>query len=214
MVKVVIFDMDGVIMDSETMVFGLMSKLLKKYNINFTRKVFNTTIGMSGKSFFKFIKEKYNLPEPYTFYGSQYSVDEEIAAYKHMKPLDGVMEFIQDLLKNNIKTALATSASKRRMCAAIDEFKLHGLFEATISADDITESKPDPTIFLTAANQLGVSTADCVVIEDAPNGIKAAKAAGMKCIAITTTLSEDKLQDADLIINNFDEINHKTIENI
>jgi beta-phosphoglucomutase-like phosphatase (HAD superfamily) len=78
--------------------------------------------------------------------------------------------------------------------------QLNGLFEVIVSGDDVTHSKPDPEIYLTAAQRLGVSPVHCVAIEDAPAGVEAAKRAGMKCIAVTNSVACQQLQRADLVV--------------
>ncbi|MBT3582803.1 HAD family phosphatase, partial [Candidatus Woesearchaeota archaeon] len=93
----------------------------------------------------------------------------------------------------------------------VEKFELNKYFKIIITVDQVEKPKPDPEIFIKAANALGVSPEQCIVIEDSPAGVKAAKSANMKCIAITNTNKEIDLQEADFIINN---INDFCIENI
>ena len=112
------------------------------------------------------------------------------------------------MLDHNIKIAVASSASHHRIKAILEIIKLDDKFEVIISADHIKNSKPHPEIYLMAAKTLGVDPNDCVAIEDATNGVKSARAAGMKVIAFKDPNHNiQDLSEADLIVNSFTELN-------
>ena len=105
--------------------------------------------------------------------------------------------------------ALATGASREKLEFILKKFQIKQFFDAIITADDVENGKPDPEVFLKAAQKLGVDPENCIVMEDASNGAEAAKAAGMACIAITSTRGKNQLQKADLVVNSYQELNIK-----
>jgi beta-phosphoglucomutase-like phosphatase (HAD superfamily) len=110
--------------------------------------------------------------------------------------------------------ALATSSRKMKMKLVMEKLDFLQYFDAIVTGEEVHHSKPAPDIFLLAAKKLDLSTQDCLVIEDAASGVTAAKSAGMKCIAITTTHKEEDLEHADLIIHSFKEINFEQLEQV
>jgi beta-phosphoglucomutase len=180
--KAVIFDMDGVIIDSISISDKLLGHTAKQFGVHLTEKQLHELHGISGQSFWKYLKHTYNLPESVEYYINKYDVEEEIRLYKDLKPISGIPQLIDDLRKHKIPLALATSASKYRMNKFLELFQMQKTFDAIICADDVSQAKPNPEIFLKAAAKLSINPTDCIVIEDAVNGYKAATQAGMKCI--------------------------------
>ena len=123
-----------------------------------------------------------------------YRIYQEIVPFK-LKVYDGVIELLTGLQRQRIKTALASSADLVKITANLSVAKiLRALFAAIISGEDVTYKKPDPEIYLLAAQKLEMPPVNCVVVEDALNGIQAAKAARMKCIAVATSFTKEFLQ--------------------
>jgi HAD superfamily hydrolase (TIGR01509 family) len=115
-----------------------------------------------------------------------------------LKPLNGTREFITQCRKMGKKLAVASSADWVKVKGNLDELKIAAeTFDAVIAGNDVVHKKPDPEIFLLAAERIGLNPKDCLVIEDAPNGIKAGKAAGCKCLAITSSFTPSQLSGAD-----------------
>src|SRR5687767_517013 len=114
-----------------------------------------------------------------------------------LEPYPGVVEFIKDLATRH-PLALVTSSLPSEAKTVLRAFDITGCFQATVTADDITKGKPDPEGYLKGAAALNVDPKDCVVIEDAPSGVRAAKAAGMQCQVVTNTHTKDGLAGADL----------------
>src|SRR5581483_7915953 len=104
-----------------------------------------------------------------------------------LKPLPGVRELLERLEREEIPRAVVTSTPRANLDMILDAIRISGCFQALVSAEDTAKGKPDPAGFLLAAERLGVAPESCVVIEDAPAGVQAAKAAGMRAIAVTTT---------------------------
>ena len=127
----------------------------------------------------------------------------------------GLVDFLKEA-KGNVGLAIATSASQVKVDGILDYLDFRAYFEVIITADQVANGKPDPGIFLKAAASLGVWSAECVVFEDAVNGVKAAKSGGMKCVAITTTHTREELTDAkaDMVIDSFSEIHLNDLRNL
>lgn len=180
--KAVIFDMDGVIIDSQSIADKLLTQTASKFGVQLTEEELHSLHGIPIESFWHYLKETYNLPEPAEYYGSHYDVEEEIRMYHDLLPIDGIPELIEDLKSHNVSLALATSASRYRMQIVLDLFEMKNTFDAVVTKDDVTHTKPDPEIFIKAAGMLDIAPSDCVVIEDAVNGLLAAHSAHMKCV--------------------------------
>jgi len=180
--KAVIFDMDGVIIDSQSIADKLLAQTAAKFGVKLSQEELHKLHGISFPAFWEYVKETYHLPKSAEYYGKHYDVEEEIRMYKDLLPIKGIPELIKDLKKHEIKLALASSASRYRIQKVLALFHLHDTFEATISYQDVKHAKPDPEIFLNAASKLKVKPEECIVIEDAINGLEAATRAGMKCV--------------------------------
>ena len=126
----------------------------------------------------------------------------------------GAAELVEALIKNDFKLAVASSGTWDKLNFNLEEAGLEDSFKVRICANDVNEGKPDPEVYLKAAEKLGVKPEECVVIEDSYNGVKAAKAAGAKCIAVTSTFEKSKLKEADVIVNSLEEIDISMIKNI
>jgi len=136
---------------------------------------------------------------------------EEIIAEEGIKPVPYVEDLLKHLKASPVKLALATSSRRKKMELVMKKLNLLRYFEAIVSGEDVLHGKPAPDIFLIAAERLELKQEECIVIEDAAMGVKAAKNAGMKCIAITTTHTKELLQNADLIIDSYEGL---TLQNI
>ena len=125
--------------------------------------------------------------------------------------LPGALGLLRALREADYRVALATSAPPENVAMVLQELAIATLFDAVVGEKDITRSKPDPEIFLLAAQRVIVQPRHCLVFEDSPSGVQAAKAAGMKCVAVLTGYSPAQLQSADLQIQDFLEIDLPTI---
>lgn len=210
MIKAVIFDMDGVLVDSERIHYLAYNKLLRKHGKEISKEYFKRKLfGVPAKqNFIKIFSEQgENIDET----KSDELAKEKDKYYREISQseltsFDGATELLKLLRKNGLKTALATSASKENVEMVIKKFGWENYFDAVVTADDVKKGKPDPEIFLKAGKFLGVNSQECIVIEDSKHGIEAAKKAGMKCIAVTTTHKKAELNAADLAIDSVKEI--------
>lgn len=131
---------------------------------------------------------------------------EEIVQAKGIDVLPFAMDFLTLLHQNNILTGLATSSRQAKMKLVLETTKISSFFDVRITGEMVTRGKPNPDIFLLAAQTIGVDPAECIVLEDAVHGVSAALAAGMKCIAIVSTHTREELSHAHLVIDSFDEL--------
>jgi beta-phosphoglucomutase family hydrolase len=130
----------------------------------------------------------------------------EIVREKGIQPLPGVTEFLQALKDQGVPCVIASSTHLENITATLEVLKLEEFFSFVVSAEDVKRGKPDPEVFLTAAMRIDVAPVDAIVFEDALVGIAAAKAAGMRVVAVATTEPKDKLAHADWIVDRLDEL--------
>ena len=211
-IKAVIFDMDGVIIDSHSVSQQLLIELGERLDIDFDQEDIKAWQGSSGPDFWRYIKQKYELQQPVEYYLTNYDVSEKISRYAELSPINGVLELIDDLRSHGVKLALATNGWKVRMDAVLEIFNLQSTFEITLCSDDVNNAKPHPEIFLLTAQRLGVPAESCVVIEDSVDGIIAAKQAGMFCVAFKGLAHVDQdVDEADLIIKDFCDLTYRQL---
>lgn len=215
MIKAVIFDMDGVISDTLPLHSNAESETLLKYGIHMTPKemeeefnaapdkvMFETIFKRSGKklNYYQIRKEKWENFEKLSKQG--------------IKPVKGSLELINQLLKNGFILAIASSSPVEIINLVLDSLKIKDKFKTIVHTDEVQNGKPAPDLFLLAAKRMSVGPNECLVIEDAQRGIEGAKAAGMKCIAITTTHSREQLNGANKVIDSLDELTTKYIKSL
>jgi len=194
----VFFDMDGVIVDSEKYIAKASCMMFAEKGLKVTRKDFEPFIGTGEDRFIGGVAEKYNFPlDIKTAKLRVYDIYLEIIK-GNLKPLPGVHEFLKKCRDMSKRSALASSADLRKVEGNLIEIGLSlKSFDTVITGDNVVHKKPDPEIFLLAAKRLNLNPKDCLVIEDAVNGVAAAKAAGARCLGITSSFSRQQLKDAD-----------------
>lgn len=212
--KAIIFDMDGVIVDSEPLHFELEEKLLKELGGYIDRKEHESFVGVTDFKMWATFKEMFNL-KPSVEEIIEMKGNRFIENIYKLQLLPNFLNFIHLVHDNGYKIALASSNNKRAVDEVIETFNLGKYFDFIISGEEVQNGKPDPEIFLTVANRLNVKPTECLVIEDAKNGVIAAKSANMKCIGLKGDGSGNQdLTEADLIIENFNELHLENIEEL
>jgi HAD superfamily hydrolase (TIGR01509 family) len=209
--KAVIFDMDGVLIDSEPIYYKLCSDFLRKSKAAMTKEEYYSYVGKPAAEFWNEMKKKYNLKENVEelININRKSYMNYLSSNDKEKPVEGVCEFIKELYDNNIRLALASSSSRDCIDMVLDKFKLKEYFHVIVSGDDVKEGKSTPYIFLYTAEKINVKPSECIVIEDSHNGVKSSKAAGMICLAFKNPSSGNQdVKLADLSITKFSEINY------
>lgn len=199
--------MDGVLMDSEPLYRQHLEIFLIKLGVNDPTKLVHNLKGLNSLRTSELLIETFDLPyEPDELTTiSRKAYLEYLQGLPALPSVPGAVSFVKQLAEAGHPLALASSASRVRIDMFLSKLKLKEYFKVIACADDAVRSKPAPDIFLLAAQRLGAEPANCVVIEDAENGVIAAKAAGMKCIAYGgADHNTDNLLAADVIIKDFD----------
>jgi HAD superfamily hydrolase (TIGR01509 family) len=184
-----------------------MEKSFCYFNLDLAVSGYESFTGMKGEEIVcKYIKPDANEEEAtnLTRRKEDYFI-EEIKKTK-IEPTKGIERFLNDLKMNNIKMGIGTAAMEFKANAILEELGFKDFFDIIVCAEKVAKGKPNPETYLKAVEYLGLNVDECVVIEDAPNGIEAARNAGIKCIAILTTHKESELVKADRIIGSFDEL--------
>lgn len=217
MIKTVIFDMDGVIVDTEPVHHFAYLKHFEQLKINVSPEMYATFTGNSTKNIYQKIKNIFDLDlDVETMVNQKRDFFNDAFNKKNdLNLLDGVLDLIKDLHQNGIQLILASSSTMNTINKIFDKFDLNQYFDFKVSGEDFEFSKPNPTIFLHAASLSKYHKENCIVIEDSTNGVKAAHSAGIYCVGYNSANS--KLQDlslADAVINNFSELNFNLISKI
>ncbi len=217
MIDCVIFDMDGVIVDTEPVHYQAYQQHFKQLGIDVDDRLYSTFTGNSTKNIYQKLIEKFEIDaEVNDLVECKRNLFNELFDTKaDLFLLEGVEDLIKELHSNGMQLILASSSAKVTIKRIFDRFGLHQYFTHVVSGEDFPKSKPDPAIFLKAAELSGSKPENCIVIEDSTNGIKGAKAAGIYCVGYKSRHS--KMQDltsADMIISDFVELNYQIIRNI
>ncbi|WP_148257612.1 HAD family hydrolase [Leadbettera azotonutricia] len=205
MTQGVIFDMDGVLTDSEWFIAEAGKIMFREnHNTAVTHEDFLPFVGMGENRFLGGVAEKYRLNgfDIERDKKRTYEIYVEIIKGK-LDPLPGAVEFVKACIAAGYKTALATSTDYIKMNASLEAIGLaHGFFEATVNGLEVERRKPFPDIFLEAARRIGIAPDHCWVVEDSVGGVQAAKAAGMRCLGLLTTFPEGEIRKAgaDIIV--------------
>jgi HAD superfamily hydrolase (TIGR01509 family) len=206
MIKAVIFDMDGTIADSEKIAQKVTREFFKKRGIVLTREEEKIMFGLNWKDL---VKEILNSRGHEYKQSIKNTLKERYVRTmrKEVKALPGVYDLLEEI-STNLKIGLATNSRRREVDIIFNKLGFHKYFHLALARDHVKKGKPDPEIYLKAADIFKVKPSECVVFEDSIIGLRAAKLAGMKTIAVVNTYTKEELEpEADLIIESFKDIN-------
>jgi HAD superfamily hydrolase (TIGR01509 family) len=205
MIKAVIFDMDGVIIDSEPFHWEVNRRIFSLLGIDVSEKEYCRYIGVSNTSMWTDIRRGRGLRQSVEeLVEMQVNGNIDFMKNERVDPVGGVIDLIAGLKKAGLLLAVASSSPYRIIEMVLEKFVLRRYFDGIVSGEDFENGKPAPDIFLAAAVLLKVTPDQCVVIEDATHGVEAAKAARMKCIGFHNIHSPgQKLGKADMVIDDF-----------
>lgn len=207
MIKGVLFDMDGVLVESEAYMCRAAVNMFHELGVRVNEEDFRPFTGTGENRYLGGVAQKYGIAvdieavkaRAYEIYGQ--------LVRGRLLPLPGAIEFIEICRMKGFRLALATSADRVKMEINLKEIGiLPGAFHSIITGLDVVNKKPAPDIYLKAAESLGLLPGECLVVEDAVSGIIAGKSAGCKCLAVTTSFSTDELYEADWICNSLADV--------
>lgn len=216
MLKAVIFDMDGVIIDSEPLHAQAAVNALKLFGLNISLDFCYGFIGSTATHMLEVIKEQYGLDTPLAeLVEANNNEKRRLAETDGYPEIPYVTRLIKNLKENGIKLALASSSPLADIMSTVKKLSLEPLLDVIVSGEELNNPKPAPDIFLNASAKLDVSPSDCVVIEDSYNGITAAKAAGMTRIGFLNPHSGNQdLSGVDFVIEGFEEIDYRFVNQV
>jgi HAD superfamily hydrolase (TIGR01509 family) len=204
-VKAIIFDCDGVLVDSEPYSCAVWKPVLAKRGV-YIEEDFKLIVGKNSTDAIKFFFDKYS----FTGNIDEIAMEKEEEYYNFakgkIKPFPGTVEFIEKALELNLAICVASSGTPEKINFNLTEGGLACYFKTIISCEDIKKGKPEPDIFLASAERLGLKPENCIVVEDSLYGITAAKRAFMYCIGLTTSFPGERLIEADMIVDNLREV--------
>jgi beta-phosphoglucomutase len=224
MLQAVIFDFDGVITDSEILHFRAFNAVLAPYGFQLTKpEYYKEYLGMSDADCFRALIAEGRLPlqEPQLKgLGQQKTHLFEQLARTEGKIIEGVREFLDTLSAAQVPIAICSGALRAEIELILDDAKLRRYFDVIVSAEEVKRGKPDPEGFLLALAQLNdlwpepITSGRCIVVEDSHWGLKAAKAAGMRTIAVTNTYEAAQLKQADKVVARLNELTMDDLQRI
>jgi HAD superfamily hydrolase (TIGR01509 family) len=187
----IVFDMDGLLVDSEPVQIEAWRAFLSNHDRHLTSELLRRLFGLRVWDTARVLIDELGLSMTV-----EEVVQERDTLFFEMLPgrlsaMPGAVDTVQSLAKSGMRLALATSGHRRYVDVVLGELELTGLFEIEVTGDEVEQGKPAPDIYLAAAERLGVEPSRCVALEDAPNGVASAKAAGMTCLAVPNHMTAE-----------------------
>lgn len=211
MIQGVIFDMDGVLVDNRDAHIEAFRITCDKYGVAFDREKFMPSFGMTNDLILNII-----MPEVIRTVDWRQIADEKEVIYREIfertiAPANGLIQFLQGLKAKGIKIAVGSSGNTPNVNFVLTRCGIGEYFDAIANGDMITHGKPDPEVYLLAAQKLNLKPEACLVVEDAPVGIQAARSAGMAVMAVASTFRREDLTDYEILIDNFTQVTPEDI---
>ncbi len=218
MFKGAIFDMDGVLVDNMKIHMEAFAEIARRYGVPVdTYEV----LGMAGKGNDEIFRVIFPADVVERF-GTKSLGDEKEALYREiyaplLTPTTGLIAFLDELKSHGVKIAVGTSACHENMDFVFDGLGIRRYFDAIVNIDMVTRAKPDPEIYLLALHELGLTGGECIVFEDAIAGIRAATAAGIKTVALSTSIPAETLRNTpgvSLVVPDFTGLNFSALSTL
>ncbi len=201
MIRAILFDLDGLMVDSEPHSLASWRVILSSRGVTLNRKVSERMFGLRQIEAAQMLVEVYGLTDQPSALGRE----KEEYQIRHLdgqiKPMPGLFELLNEIDRRELRTAVASSGARPYVNAVLQAIGLIERFRATVTGDDVVNGKPAPDVFLAAAHAVQTDPPHCLVLEDAPSGVQAAKAAGMRCVAVPNQHTRGlDLSSADVIL--------------
>jgi beta-phosphoglucomutase family hydrolase len=204
LITTVIFDLDGVIVESEDAHIEAEKQMFLKYGVVISAEELHTYTGTTAKAMFTTLIAKYGLKTTFDEMNRQKEKVLLRLLAEDAEPTKGVLSLIRELKRRGVRLAVGSSSTRRLVDFVLKKLGIASMFDCVIAAEDVEHSKPDPETFLKAAAELGVRPDECLVIEDAELGVEAAKRAAMKCVGYHNPHSGNQdLSKANIEIDDF-----------
>lgn len=203
--RALLFDFDGVLVRSMEDHYRGWKQALLEYGIEMIPEELFMLEGQGVGAIASQLTRKYNLPSDRT----PSIIEKKQEVYNKIKKVEfypNLLDVLNWAQEKELKIAIVTGGQRQRVLEALDDFGLTPYFQTIVTAEDVSETKPSPQPYLLAARSLDCKPEQCVVIENAPLGVRAGKAAGMHVVAITSTLSPQYLKEADVVVNDMVEL--------
>lgn len=191
MIKALIFDFDGTIIDTETAWYVAFRDAYKKYEVDLTLEMYSQCIGTSLHAFnpYEYLKTHLHLPiDLAEFRRSVRAHHAELMLQEEMRP--GVLHYLENAKSAGLKIGLATSSERSWIDPFLDRLDIRRFFDCIRTADDVKKVKPDPELYLRTLEGLDVRPEEAIALEDSPNGAKAAMTAGLYCVLVPNTITK------------------------
>jgi HAD superfamily hydrolase (TIGR01509 family) len=208
MIKALIFDFDGLILETETPIFQSWQEIYQVYGCELMLEEWLANVGTAEEQFDPFTSLEQRSGQPIdrlqTLIRRQ---RRELELIEHQRVLPGVREYLESARRLGLRVGLASSSSCDWVVGHLERLGLIGYFDAIAASDDVALTKPDPALYRTAVEWLGVAPREAVAFEDSRNGLIAAKRAGLYCVVIPNTLTHRlDLDDADIRLGSLEEM--------
>ena len=187
----VIFDMDGVLLDSEPLHYEAVRQILAEQGVDFPLEDYFRYLGTTLTSTWDDLCERYPITMPFEAFEARYNADVLIQYQAGAPLIRGARELVESLSEAGVPIAVASSSHREWVEAALTGAGLREFFEQTTAGDEVSKGKPSPEIYLKAAEKLGFDPAECIAVEDAPAGVESAAAAGMRVVLVRSELTKD-----------------------
>lgn len=208
MLEAIIFDMDGVLVDSEYTYFQSKSQILKEAGHEVEESYHFQFMGTTSEYMWQQMKQEFLLPLSVAEYVQQMTnLRQEMIQKDGIRAIPQVQDFVKRLSDSGLKLAVASSSSLAEIKSNLAEIGLDPYFSEVVSTEEVQYSKPAPDVYLVAAERLGVSPKNCLGIEDTKNGTGAVRNAGMGCVGFANPdFPKQDLACADVVISSFKEL--------
>jgi HAD superfamily hydrolase (TIGR01509 family) len=201
MIRVILFDLDGLMFDSEPHSLASWEAVLKERGVTLDQLTIDSILGLRIDATARTLIDKYHLPDTVQELSNAKTEYQIAQLAGNVKPMPGLIELLDEIDRRGLQKAVASSGIRRYVEAVLRVNGLLDRFSVIITGDQVAHGKPAPDVFLAAARALNVDPAHCLVLEDAPAGVQAAKAAGMTCIAVPDhSVARLDLSQADKVV--------------